>query len=76
MIFLMDALSSAPAIILPDGVVISLRNKDTKLAYHISICRDGRVLVMHEDRVLATFAGVYTVLMPLEARVEECDKHE
>jgi len=75
MIFLNDALSSAPAVVLPDGVVISLRDKDTKLAYHIRICRDGRVLVMHEDRVLATFAGVYTVLTAGVSHMEECD-HE
>jgi len=69
------ALYFAPAIILPGGDVITMHAKDWKVVYSLRICRD-RVLVMDGDKVTATFAGVYTVLVSGESRIEDCDKHE
>jgi len=71
LVFMDTALYFAPAIILPGGDVITMHSKDWSVAYSIRICKD-RVLVMDGDRVIATFAGVYTVLVPGESRVEEC----
>jgi len=65
------ALYIAPAIILPGGDVITMHSKDWKIQYSIRICRD-RVLVMDGDKIIATFAGVYTVIAPGDSRVEEC----
>jgi len=72
LVFIDTALMTAPAIILPGGDVITLRNPKNLLSwYSFRICRD-RVLVMDGDKVIATFAGVYAVLVPGDSRVEEC----
>jgi len=73
-IFYGDLMAIAPALFLPNGMIITLRNRDHPTVVpraHVRLCRDGRVII-EEGGLTATVMGAFTFVGHGEIPLEEC----